>query len=152
MIMKTYTVGRMSTADIRLPNNRTVSRVHVTISSTHMPNVYVLHNNNPTNGTFVMQQNHWEKLPPSASLSVTGDTQIRMGDCIHTIRQLLNMAYPQPEAKNEPPLYRQEDSNVPPLPPIPTLPPLPDDDMPPLPTELPRPARPYRNELGEIIE
>jgi hypothetical protein len=125
---KAYTVGRGSTADIKIPKKYdTVGKLHLEIAETGggQARITDLHS---TNGTYVCIGRNWEELKGSRTVSL--DMEMMLGDFRTTPAKLLaTAAAPAPvKAKTE----RRP------------------SEPPPLPVKKKR-SGPRRNEFGEIV-
>jgi len=140
---KTYTVGRGSAADIRIP------KVHDAVGKLHLEIEDVGHGQaritdlNSTNGTFVRVGRKWEEVKGSRTVAFEGE--IMLGDYTTTPHRLLSEAVTAPlgqgsgekkyrSSKEEP----DEDEKKPATPP-------------PLPVAGKKRTGPRRNEFGEIV-
>lgn len=135
MITKTYTVGRLSSADISIQGNTKISRCHITIGLTTTPGTYLLSNQAPTNGTYIRKNDRWIKLGATDQLELPGSTEIRLGTFSTTINGLLQYAH---EKNDEGDSIRYN----------PSLPPIPEPAVQQQPEQQ---GALYRNELGEIV-
>lgn len=100
MHIVTYSVGRLSTADISIPGNGKISRKHIEIQTTERPEIFLLINLAPSNGTYIFQNSRWEKLHPNARVQLSVQTPIMLGDyqtCIMRLLQLANQSHPKGE-------------------------------------------------------
>ncbi|HEY3901245.1 MAG TPA: FHA domain-containing protein [Chthoniobacter sp.] len=123
---KAYTVGRGSTADIKVPKGQdTVGKLHLEVEETDAGKARIT-DLQSTNGTFVSVGRKWEEVTGTRVVAL--DADLMLGDYHTTPRKLLAAVSPEAMEKTKPGQ------------------PAPD----------PQPAKrkrsgPRRNEFGEIV-
>lgn len=129
---KSYTVGRGSAADIKIPKvHDAVGKLHLEIQDAGTGRVKIT-DLKSTNGTFVRGAAQWEEIKGERILSI--DAEIMLGDYQTTPRRLLAEAVTAPVAGADGKIkYRS--SKEEPAPPPPSK----------------KRTGPRRNEFGEII-